>query len=143
MNISALHVSPFADGGVRLQFDRDGKKRHHFELTHDQARELLQGIAAQIGVTITEPDAAVLLPMPGAVELTASDYLDSRRFPLTSQRLELASQLRIDAFNLDALRQAIEDGDVLDESQRAHLAELEAKEPNMKKLAALAWQANR
>jgi hypothetical protein len=55
--------------------------------------------------------------------------LDAARFPLTTQKgLSVKQQLMIDAVNLDSLREAKENGIILDADQQARLAELEEKE---------------
>lgn len=64
-----------------------------------------------------------------------SDYMNPEKFPRTSQKgLSASGQLRIDAFNLDAIREAIDQGKRLDEDQQARLRELQAKAPYMAEL---------
>jgi hypothetical protein len=57
-----------------------------------------------------------------------ADYLDSKRFPLSSQPgLTLQQQRMIDAVNLDDLRRMQEEGRPMSEEQRAIYLELQAK----------------
>ena len=60
--------------------------------------------------------------------MTPSDYLNRERFPLTSQEdLSLDGQLRIDAFNWDQLREAVENGYQMDDRKKKVYAELKEK----------------
>jgi hypothetical protein len=60
--------------------------------------------------------------------MTIDEYMDPNRFPATTQAgLGPKDQLMIDAVNYDALKEAIENGEELTESQKAVWAEFEAK----------------
>jgi len=60
--------------------------------------------------------------------MTEQEYLDAKRFPLTTQKgLTLRQQKMIDAVNLDDLKQMQERGEPLDEERRKHLLELQTK----------------
>jgi hypothetical protein len=63
--------------------------------------------------------------------LTAEEYMDLKRFPLSTQTeyggLELEDQLMIDAVNLDNLHEKLENGESLTPEQQARLTELEEK----------------
>jgi len=82
--------------------------------------------------------------------LTPEQYLDEKRFPLTTQtggrKLSLSGQLMIDAMNLDGGREAIENGETLDQEGQARQAELEEKAksaPALNKLCAEQEKAKR
>jgi hypothetical protein len=61
--------------------------------------------------------------------MTLAEYLDSARFPLTTQAgLTPRQQMMMDAFNLDAIREAVEEeGAVLTAEEQARYAELQEK----------------
>lgn len=64
-----------------------------------------------------------------------ADYMSQARFPLTSQSaLSASDQFRIDAFNLDQLREYQSQGNRLDEKQKRILVELQEKVPLQKEL---------
>lgn len=57
-----------------------------------------------------------------------SEYLDPKRFPLTTQPgLDLKGQMMIDAFNHDELKAFLERGGTPDAEQTRLMKELEAK----------------
>ena len=64
-----------------------------------------------------------------------SDYMNSEKFPATSQKgLSPEKQLRLDAFNYDQLEEAIAGGHQMDEEQIQIRKELQAKRPWMAEL---------
>lgn len=69
--------------------------------------------------------------------MTIDEYCDTARFPVTSHKgCSPMEQLRMDAFNLDALREEIELDNPLNERQQAALKELRIKEPHIGPLSA-------
>ena len=67
--------------------------------------------------------------------MTLDDYMNAELFPVTTQASYTADiQLRMDAFNLDALKEEIELKQPLNDRQRAALQELTTKEPHMARL---------
>jgi hypothetical protein len=69
--------------------------------------------------------------------MTLAEYLDAARFPVTSRAgYTPREQLMMDAFNLDQLRQAIDEGEARSESQKSVLAELHEKAPHLAALTA-------
>ena len=62
--------------------------------------------------------------------MTESEYLDPKRFPLTTQTnppLKYQDQQMIDAMNMDDLTELTESGKPLNERQKGKLAELTQK----------------
>jgi hypothetical protein len=60
--------------------------------------------------------------------MTLQEYMDPTQFPLTTQHgLSPRGQLMIDAVNYDALRELVEEGGQLSDSQGCRWAELQAK----------------
>lgn len=60
--------------------------------------------------------------------MTADEYLDRERFPLTTQgNLTLDQQMMIDAVNYDALNDLHQQGQPMSETQTARLQELDRK----------------
>lgn len=71
----------------------------------------------------------------GAKAMTEAEYLDPKRFPLTTQikpSISFEGQRMIDAMNLDALNEVLESGGTLDENQKGRLTELTVKIPDVK-----------
>ena len=74
--------------------------------------------------------------------MNLEDYMDPRKFPLTSQKgSSVHSQLLVDAINFDQLEQAIADGHQLDEEQVKIRQELQIKRPWMKEVGRQATAA--
>jgi len=62
--------------------------------------------------------------------MTESEYMDPRRFPLTTQEgLSLDGQMLIDAVNLDELDRDVENGATLTAEEQQVAGELNAKRP--------------
>jgi hypothetical protein len=57
-----------------------------------------------------------------------TDYIDAERFPLTTQKgLAPKDQMFLDAFNHDQVKEAVENGYVVTNEDKARWAELEEK----------------
>ena len=64
--------------------------------------------------------------------MTLAEYLDPKRFPLTTQDgLPPAKQVFIDCVNIDALAEWREAGNTPDPDDQAQIAELDAKKAAM------------
>jgi hypothetical protein len=69
--------------------------------------------------------------------MTIDEYMDSRRFPLTTQEgLPVKRQLFLDAFNYDQLKAALRDDEPMTEDARKLLAEFEEKMQHHARLVA-------
>jgi hypothetical protein len=67
--------------------------------------------------------------------MTIDDYMNAERFPMTSQKgYSPDTQLRMDAFNLDDLQEAIEMGHKMNAKEAAVFQELKTKEPHIGRL---------
>lgn len=56
------------------------------------------------------------------------DYLNKKKFPLTTQgNLEYSSQQMIDSFNYDSIVRHVQNGDELNDDQKARVKEFEKK----------------
>jgi hypothetical protein len=76
--------------------------------------------------------------------MTFDDYLDSRRFPLTTQQGPcIKTQLFMDSFNYDQLREFLEGGNTPDEEQWGIWTELQEKMKHHARLTRQATQVER
>ena len=68
--------------------------------------------------------------------MTLDDYMNAERFPMTSHSdYSPVTQLKMDAFNLDAMEEALEEGREMNATQAAAYEELKTKGPHIGRLA--------